>query len=77
MPVRFDTTFMIRLSKVSLVGFFGLYVLVAAFGNVTNYGSNFRFVEAVLSMADTFDDNNLMWRAIEPEWFHHARLICS
>lgn len=51
----------------------GLYILLVAFGNITDYGTNFDFVRHVLSM-DTTNfgqepgvglDPDVMWHAIE------------
>ncbi len=53
----------------------GLYVLLVAFGNITDFGTNQAFVQHVLSM-DTTNfgaepgtglDDDVMWRAIENE----------
>ncbi len=53
----------------------GLYILLAAFGNITDFGTNQPFVQHVLSM-DTTNfgaeegtglDPDVMWRAIENE----------
>ena len=53
----------------------GLYILIVAFGNITDFGTNREFVQHVLSM-DTTNfgaepgtglDNDVMWRAIENE----------
>lgn len=65
----------IRLTKTALVGFFGLYVLIVAFGNVTDYQSNYNFVQGVLSMETTFEGNALMYRAIESEVVYHFAYI--
>jgi hypothetical protein len=55
-----------------LVALNGLYVLIVAFGNITDFGTNQAFVHHVLSM-DTTNfgkpqgtdlDPNVMWRAI-------------
>ncbi len=72
---NWDTTSAIRFSKILLVAFFGFYVLAVAFGNVTDYYSNFQFVEAVLTMTDTFRSESMMWRAVESEFLHHAAYI--
>lgn len=40
--------------------------------NLTDYRSNFLFVENVLNMSTTFEGNQLMWRRIEAAWVHHA-----
>ena len=41
----------------------GLYVLLVAFNNTLDYGTNYLFVEKVLGMEDTFR-NGQEWRAI-------------
>src|SRR5438874_1700022 len=55
---------MIRLVKAVLVAAVALFFTLVAFGNVTDYGSNWLFVEHVLSMDTTFPDSALHWRAI-------------
>lgn len=55
-----------------LVGLNSLYLLIVAFGNITDFGTNQAFVQHVLSMdttnfghpAGTDLDPNVMWRAI-------------
>jgi len=66
------TPFLLRLSKAVLVGFFGLYVLIVAFGNSTDYHTNFAFVQHVLSMDTTFQGSRLMYRAIPTPAIHHG-----
>lgn len=61
-----------RLSKVTMVLSFALYASLVAFGNVTDYNSNFFLVAHVLAMETTFPDNQAMWRAIESPIMHHA-----
>ena len=61
-----------RLSKTALVAAVALFMSLVAFGNVTDYGSNFAFVQHVLSMDDTFKSPTLMWRAITTPALHHA-----
>lgn len=53
-----------RLCKVALVASVVLFFTLVAFGNVTDYGSNWAFVHHVLSMDTTFRDPDLMWRAV-------------
>jgi len=61
-----------------VVGINGLYVLLAAFGNITDPGTNFAFVQHVLSMdttnlgqpAGTGLDPDVMWRAITANRAH-------
>ena len=43
----------IRLAKIAMVAGLGLYALLVVFGNITDYGSNFAFVQHVLSMDTT------------------------
>ena len=49
-----------------------LFALLVAFGNITDYGANFAFVQHVLSMDTTFPDNTLRWRAITSPPLWHA-----
>lgn len=53
-------------------GLFGLFVFA---GNLMDYGSNFAFVQHVLSMDTTFEGNELMWRAIDSPVIHHIAYI--
>jgi len=46
------------------------YPLLVAFGNLTDYGSNFAFVEHVMSVDTTFPGNRLMYRAIASPALH-------
>jgi predicted small integral membrane protein len=62
----------IRFVKIVLVALAGLYAAVAAFNNITDYGSNFQFVAHVLRMDTTFPDNALSWRAISSPALQHA-----
>jgi predicted small integral membrane protein len=54
----------LRLAKIAMSGSLALFAFLVAFGNLTDYGSNFAFVRHVLSMDTTFPDNALRWRAI-------------
>jgi predicted small integral membrane protein len=53
-----------RLCKTSLVAAIALFFTLVAFGNLTDYDSNWQFVQHVLSMDTTFPTSNLHWRAI-------------
>ena len=53
-----------RLLKVVMVGCLALFALVVAYDNLVDYGSNYLFVQHVLSMDTTFPDNALMGRQI-------------
>ncbi len=54
----------IRYCKAALVAAIALFFTLVAFGNVTDYPSNWQFVHHVLSMDTTFPGSSLHWRAI-------------
>ncbi len=61
----------LRAIKALMVAGVALYPLVVAFGNITDYQSNFVFVQHVLSMDTTFPGNRLMYRAITRPALQH------
>lgn len=61
-----------RVAKIASVAAVALFFTIVAFGNITDYGSNFGFVEHVLRMDTTFLSPSLMWRAIDDPILHHA-----
>src|SRR6201992_4245528 len=63
-PATTDATMIIRLCKTSLVATACLFFFLVAFGNLTDYGSNWSFVQHVLAMDTIFPDSTLKWRAI-------------
>ncbi|MBH5318361.1 DUF2165 domain-containing protein [Paenibacillus sp. GSMTC-2017] len=65
----------IRYLKGSFVLFFAIYVSLVVLGNVTDYNTNFLFVQHVLSMDTTFEGNTLMYRAITSPFAHHFAYI--
>ncbi len=60
-----------RFVQASLVGLIGLFGLLVAFNKVTDYGSNFAFVQHVLSMDTTLPGSEMTWRAITDPTLHH------
>lgn len=62
----------IRLCKTALVASVGFFLVLVVLNNVTDYGSNFAFVQHVLSMDTTFPGNKAMWRAMTSSVWHHA-----
>jgi predicted small integral membrane protein len=62
---------LIRYCKIALVASSFLFLFLVVFNNLFDYGSNYAFVEAVLSMNTTFEGNAGMWRAIESPIIHH------
>lgn len=60
-----------RLCKAILTAGCAFFFLLVVFNNLSDYWSNYRFVEGVLSMKTTFPGNMGMWRAIENPTVHH------
>ncbi|MCP3801676.1 DUF2165 domain-containing protein [Allokutzneria sp. A3M-2-11 16] len=58
---RFGTA---RVALAALTGVTALYFVLIVLGNVTDYGTNEQFVVHVLAMDTTFNDPDVMWRAI-------------
>ncbi|MBK3625119.1 DUF2165 domain-containing protein [Streptomyces asoensis] len=52
------------LTAALLTGTVALYMLLVAFGNITDFGTNQQFVRHVLAMDTTFKDDDVMWRAV-------------
>ncbi len=61
----------LRLCKAALVAGVAFFFLTVALDNLTDYGSNFQFVQHVLSMDDTFPGNAEMWRALPYPVVYH------
>ena len=55
---------LIGLCKAALVATVGVFFALAAYGNVTDYGTNWAFVRHVLAMDTIFPDSTVRWRAI-------------
>ena len=62
----------LRTSKAIAVAAIGLLVSLVAFGNLTDYDTNFAFVQHVLSMDTTFPSSTIRYRAISNPALHHA-----
>ncbi|MGF1483873.1 MAG: DUF2165 family protein [Opitutales bacterium] len=60
-----------RISKIALLLAVAFFYFLVVLNNLTDYGSNYDFVEGVLSMETTFEGNKLMWRAINSEVVYH------
>lgn len=61
----------IRWSKILLVAAVGLLALIMIINNISDYGTNLRYVQHVLSMDTVFADSQLTWRALRsPHWQH-------
>ena len=65
-----------RIAKIVMVASLAVYCLLVVFGNLTDYQSNFLFVQHVMSMDTTFPGNRLMYRAItNPALWHAAYAV--
>ena len=70
-----STTFAIRLAKTLAVFGIGVMAFLVSFGNITDYYSNYYFVEHVMKMDTTFPKNELMYRSIKTDTFFHIAYI--
>jgi predicted small integral membrane protein len=61
----------IRAAKVVMVAAVALFATLVAFGNLTDYGTNFAFVQHVLSMDTIFPGSTIRYRAITAPPLHH------
>lgn len=62
----------VRTAKVLMVASVAMFATIVAFGNITDYGTNFVFVEHVLSMDTLFERSAISYRAITSPALHHA-----
>lgn len=65
----------IRLAKIACVAAIAFYVGLVAFGNVSDYWTNFTFVTHVLDMDEVPAAAHIHWRAITSPLLHHASYI--
>jgi predicted small integral membrane protein len=65
----------IRAAKIALVAAIALLASLVAFGNITDYGTNFVFVQHVLSMDTVFAFSTIKYRAITSPALHHAAYV--
>jgi predicted small integral membrane protein len=61
-----------RLAKILLMATIALWLALVAFGNITDYGSNWVFVQHVLAMDSIFPDAGIHYRAIHSPLLQHA-----
>jgi len=62
----------LRLAKILLVSLAGLFSLLVGADNIIDYGTNYAFVQHVMSMDTVFPNSSLTWRAITNPALHHA-----
>jgi predicted small integral membrane protein len=65
----------VRVAKIASVSAIAFYAALVAFGNLTDYCTNFVFVTEVLDMTDLPADANIRWRAITSPALHHASYV--
>ena len=61
----------LRYCKIALVFFIGVFACLVGWNNIADYGSNWMFVQHVMSMDTTFEGNALIARAkdlLGPDW---------
>src|SRR5215471_1836128 len=61
-----------RVAKVAMVAAIAVFATLVAFGNITDYDTNFAFVQHVLSMDSIFPGSTITYRAITSPALHHA-----
>src|SRR2546427_42981 len=61
----------LRAAQALFVLWIGAFAGLAALNNIIDYGTNFRFVQHVLTMDSTFEDSKLRPRAIRSPALHH------
>jgi predicted small integral membrane protein len=61
-----------RYAKIAMTLALTAFALLTVFNNITDYRSNFNFVQHVLSMDTTFPDNAARYRAIAQPWMWHG-----
>lgn len=61
----------VRSIKTVLILCLALFFTLVVINNLTDYNTNFMFVEHVLSMDTTFEGNDLMYRSINNNLIHH------
>jgi predicted small integral membrane protein len=62
----------VRAAKVLMVAAIALFASAVMFGNLTDYNTNFLFVQHVLSMDTIFTFSTIKYRAITDPALHHA-----
>jgi predicted small integral membrane protein len=64
-----------RYSKILCVLAIAFFCSLVSFGNITDYQSNFSFVEHVFKMDTIFPDASIRYRAIEEPNMHHIGYV--
>ncbi len=62
---------LVRAAKVLLVLMIGVFSLLVGVDNIIDYGTNYAFVQHVMSMDTVFPSSTLTWRAITSPVLYH------
>lgn len=62
---------LVRSAKVLLVLLIGIFSLLVGLDNIIDYGTNYAFVQHVMSMDTIFPNSTLTWRAITTPFLYH------
>ncbi|MEU0074600.1 DUF2165 domain-containing protein [Streptomyces sp. NPDC006332] len=65
----------LSLTATLLTATVALYMVLVAFGNITDFGTNQQFVRHVLAMDTTFKDDDLMWRSVTSKGLQDAAYV--
>jgi predicted small integral membrane protein len=71
---------LLRIAKTAMVAAIAVLFSIVAFGNITDYGTNFAFVQHVLSMDTLFPTTTITYRAIISPALHrlaYAAIIAT
>lgn len=74
-PLAARPWFALRLSQSLLVASVALWATLVAFGNITDYGINYAFVQHVLAMDTIFPSATIHYRAIASPWLYHLAYV--
>ena len=66
------TATIFRIAKIIAVGSVALMAALTAVGNITDYYTNYHFVEHVLKMDTIFKDSNVLYRHIDSPLLYHV-----
>lgn len=65
----------LRIAKTLAVMSIAIFATLVAFGNITDYWTNFAFVQHVMAMDTIFPEANVRYRAVTSPTLHHAAYV--
>lgn len=72
---NYSTAILLRITKAVLVSATACMGLIVVFGNISDYSTNFLFVQHVLTMDTIFPNSGLHYRSIQNPVLFHAAYI--